>query len=81
MNHFLEGRAALKSENPSGPCLQAGNEFQPLVPQLSVNGSNPQPAEAHPDAPQIELVRRDGKIQRIIVTCTCCKRIELDCEY
>lgn len=33
------------------------------------------------DAPQVELVTRDGKIERIIVTCTCCERIELECQY
>jgi hypothetical protein len=40
-------------------------------------------ANASPDEadPQIELVNRDGSVDRIVITCTCCKRIELQCEY
>lgn len=34
------------------------------------------------DAPQVELITGPGgKIERIIVTCTCCERIELECKY
>lgn len=31
--------------------------------------------------PQIELVNRDGRVERIVITCSCCKRIELQCDY
>jgi hypothetical protein len=33
------------------------------------------------EAPQVELVTEDGKIRRIIITCVCSRRIELECEY
>lgn len=33
------------------------------------------------EAPEIELVQDNGRIRRIIVTCTCCKTIEIECEY
>ncbi len=31
--------------------------------------------------PQIELVEQEGKVRRIVVTCTCCEKIEIECEY
>lgn len=33
------------------------------------------------DAPVIELIQEAGKVSKIVVTCTCCRRIELECEY
>ena len=64
-------------------------QFQPLfaahaaalgAPDLvSRLGGNTAPARL--DAPQIELVQEEGKVRRIVVTCTCCEKIELECEY
>jgi len=33
------------------------------------------------DEPKIELVNRKGRVERIVITCSCCKQIELECEY
>jgi hypothetical protein len=33
------------------------------------------------EEPEIQVVNGDGGIERIIITCTCCKRIELRCQY
>ena len=41
------------------------------------------PAEhlPHPHEAQLELVRENGAVQRIVVVCRCGERIELDCVY
>ena len=31
--------------------------------------------------PTVELVQSNGRIEKVIVTCSCCRRIELDCTY
>ena len=36
---------------------------------------------AHAHEPQVELVREDGVVQRIVIVCRCGERIELDCAY
>ncbi len=45
------------------------------------NGSNESNEATDLDAPVIELIREEGKVSKIVVTCTCCRRIELECEY
>jgi hypothetical protein len=34
-----------------------------------------------PDGPQVEVVKQGDKVVRIIVTCTCGEKVEVDCLY
>jgi hypothetical protein len=34
----------------------------------------------HPD-PTVELITNEGRIEKVVVTCSCGRRIELDCAY
>ena len=81
MEPYLASRpvaAATSSENRS---------FQPL---FSVFGA-PEPVAAapvpmptlvkSPMEPNVEIVESEGRITRIVVTCRCCEKIELDCQY
>ncbi len=87
MNSFLEGRPVLKSQNASA--IARGPGFQPLAaapPAAGGNGCVSQQdglsqAEGHGAGAQIELVRREGVIVRIVVTCGCGSKTELECEY
>jgi len=88
MQNYLDGRSVLKMENSAVTPPNAASDFQPLLMGAFKNKSGDangdpgaMPTEDHLETPKIELVTQDGKIQRIIITCTCCKRIELDCEY
>jgi hypothetical protein len=40
---------------------------------------------ALPDAeaaePSVELITHEGRIEKVIVTCSCCRTIELECTY
>ena len=31
--------------------------------------------------PSVELITHEGRIEKVIVTCSCCRTIELDCTY
>jgi len=62
--------------------------FQPMFGAASTASAPAQKPEPGPAAegqveagPQVELVQNKGRVERIIVTCTCCKRIELQCQY
>jgi hypothetical protein len=37
--------------------------------------------EEHFGEPSVELIKNNGRIEKVIVTCSCSKRIELDCSY
>ena len=94
MKNLLEGRPVLKSDKPFISHSQNGNGngngFHPLFSDTQKNGARVLNGGLHDGAqepddldhtPQIEIVNRDGKIQRIIITCSCSRRIELECEY
>lgn len=84
MQSFLTSRPVLKIDKASATGdTQPG--FQPLYTpgrKESVDKQEAAGISSEPLAePQVEVVSDDGRIERIIVTCTCCKRIELSCEY
>jgi hypothetical protein len=83
MNSFLENRPMVARQEGVVIVPKPEPTFQPLFPAGSPAEDRAEqaakgPAEA---GPQIELIQNRGKVERIIVTCTCCKRIELQCEY
>jgi len=65
--------------------VKADQSFQPLFSPNAVQSQQLQQAtvsEAQSETePRIELIQNGGKVERIIVTCTCCNRIELQCQY
>jgi len=88
LQDFLTGRAALASETSTPPALARGSsDFQPMNParfgQLGAPEPESAPGEAAPrlDAPLVEVIEDGGRVRRIVVTCRCCEKIEIDCEY
>lgn len=45
---------------------------------VEVGGSTPPAAQVEPS---VELIRNGDRVEKVIVTCSCCRRIELDCSY
>jgi hypothetical protein len=77
MKPFLTGRRqvsapALQSIAPGGP-----KEVQVRTPAHDHSHG----AGAHPASPSVECVKQGDKIVRLIVTCGCGERIEIDCMY
>lgn len=83
MISFLENRPVHGSVNAPASRAENATGFQPLMPSDLARPAVDRVEDAHQAeaAPQIELVRNGGRIERIIVTCSCCNRIELDCRY
>jgi len=68
MKHYLHGRAQIPEEALSAPPLPA-------------NGLRVAPFDKGSAAPNIEVVKQGEKVTRLIVTCTCGERIEIECLY
>lgn len=78
MQNFLEGRSVLRARP------LAANEadgFTPFSRAVLPEAPTPGEEEHEHDAPQIDLVEENGRIEKIIVTCSCGRRTELECSY
>jgi hypothetical protein len=83
LQDFLTGRAT--TDSATVPALPRSSvEFQPMTPSRLGALTAPGTAAAAPERleePQVEIVEDGGKVRRIVVTCTCCEKIEIECEY
>jgi hypothetical protein len=88
MNSFLENRPLAARNRKEGSISARKSEpgFHSLAPQgaaapAPTSAPKPPPAAETEAMPQVELIENGGRVERIIVTCTCCNRIELQCQY
>jgi hypothetical protein len=84
LQDFLSGRTA--TDATAAPGLpRGGGEFQPLTPSrigaLTAAGCAEAAERPRLEEPQVEIVEDGGKVRRIVVTCTCGEKIEIECEY
>lgn len=68
MKPFLLGKKALETQPLRSPQKQHAHAEQGLV-------------RAAPTGPHVETVKEGDKITRLIVTCSCGEKIEIDCLY
>jgi hypothetical protein len=68
MKHYLHGRAQIPEEALNAPPPPA-------------DGLRVAPFETGAASPNIEIVKQGEKVTRLIVTCTCGERIEIECLY
>jgi hypothetical protein len=68
MKSFLHGKKSLD--------LQALRTVQGNSPLPSANVARPAPATPH-----VELIKQGDKVMRLVVTCSCGERIEVECLY
>lgn len=90
MENFLSARPSIAKLGV--PPKTTANLFASLA-NRTVQRTGAAPAVEHPaaqlavappphaHAAQVELVRENGAVQRIVVVCTCGERLELDCVY
>lgn len=84
LQDFLAGR--LTNDSTATPAIsRGGGEFQPMSPArfgaLAAPAAPPVPERPRLAEPQVEIIEDGGKVHRIVVTCTCCEKIEIECEY
>ena len=84
LQDFLANRPSIQSHATTN-APERGGGFQPLFATrpagLAAKDSEADPESERLEAPQIEIVREAGQVRRIVVTCTCCEKITIDCEY
>jgi hypothetical protein len=80
MKSFLQGKkplsiAALRL--PSGLASSATHAHTGAAPRTSpATGGSAGPADAH-----VEVVKEGDKVVRLVITCACGERIEVECLY
>jgi hypothetical protein len=66
------------------PFLQ-GKKLSNVQPLRTVHSNSPVPnaglVRPAPTGPGVELVKQGDKVMRLIVTCSCGERIEVECLY
>ena len=85
MESFLQDRPRLESATGLSGTPAVAPGFQPFMRKSAaasetVTAANPNAASTTEPEPKIEVIEREGAVERIVITCTCCRRIELRCE-
>jgi len=73
MKSFLQGKRTLEISalrSPTAGAVCVGGPGVAAVPALPAGLS-----------PQVEVVKQGDKIMRIVITCTCGERTEIECLY
>jgi hypothetical protein len=79
MNSFLQGKRILKAEALGRPTAATGSAQTPLSrPQRTAGPAAPASVTA---AAHVEAVKEGDKVVRLIVTCACGERVEVECLY
>ena len=78
LQDFLSNRPASEPRNTGFQSLLATR-----TPGLAASRTDidTEPGAERLEAPEIELIHEAGQVRRIIVTCKCCEKITIDCEY
>ena len=77
---FLSNRATATPSRDGIPQPAGNGGFQRLfdeVPRVENEGGG----KSRLDAPQVEVIEENGRVASIVVTCRCCERIEIACQY
>lgn len=83
MESFLTGRLTITGEKTASTGTTS-NVFQSLFAQSDAASGNRSAHHAGCDdqvAPKIDVINGPNGVERIVITCTCGKRIELKCDY
>lgn len=78
MKSFLQGKKSLSLEPLRAPAMltQAGSS-RPEARQAGGAG----PHAAHGEGAHVEVVKEGDKVVRLVVTCGCGERVEIECLY
>lgn len=77
MKSFLAGRSRAASDSLQAPAGSSPG----FVAKANVTGGVHKDHAAAAGGPTVECVKQGDKVTRLIVTCTCGERIEIECIY
>lgn len=78
MKSFLQGKKSLSVEPLRAPLPLAA---QPQLKCASTHGGAAAGGAAAPISAHVEVVKEGDKVVRLIVTCACGERVEVECLY
>jgi len=78
MKSFLQGKKALPIEALRPPTGFGHPAAAALVPPRSGAAAG---SHSHGGTPSVEVVKEGDKVVRLVVTCACGERVEIDCLY
>jgi hypothetical protein len=83
MKSFLSGKASLGSAPLSSEVQKntIGSARKHAAASHAANAPHTHASDGSSVGPQIELVKEGGKVVRLVITCTCGERIEVECLY
>ena len=77
MKSFAADRPKLPLKSLTAPPV-SDNAIARLNPGT---GAPKEPEHKHGGIPQVETIKQGDKVVRLVVTCSCGERIEIDCLY
>ena len=77
---FLANRATVAGTHGSVSQPAASGGFHRLFGDTAREESHG-PARRRLETPKVDVVEENGRVASIVVTCRCCERIELTCQY
>ena len=84
---LLEAGSVVASRPVDGGAGVVGGAMSGVAGPTGANGGAGDAASggdsdhAHGQDPTVELITKEGRIEKVVVTCSCGRRIELDCAY
>jgi hypothetical protein len=77
MKPFLHGKKCLEVSALRPPTATGADH----VPAVGSQGGPLAASMSAPSSAHVEIVKEGGKVVRLIVTCGCGERVEIDCLY
>ncbi|HVS53684.1 MAG TPA: hypothetical protein VHD62_15115 [Opitutaceae bacterium] len=76
MKSFLQGKKTLAVTSLRAPAHPSSAHARGHDPRAPLSVVTPGASNAH-----VEVVKEGGKVVRLVVTCTCGERVEIECLY
>jgi hypothetical protein len=78
MKPFLHGKKVLTTPALRIPPGRAGEKS---APRLALTCSTPSHAQRSEGEAQVEVVKEGDRVVRLVITCVCGERVEVECLY
>ncbi|NBV87552.1 MAG: hypothetical protein EBS01_15080 [Verrucomicrobia bacterium] len=81
-DHFMAGLPKTGGfQSLKSALVEAGSVVDPAHMHTRQLRSKDGGKDVQPAEPSVEVITHEGRIEKVIVTCSCCRTIELECSY